>query len=704
MQHSSSCTRLAIIGFVALWGCTVCRADQVVDILQNGGAEQIVEDRPVAWYAANRPSSTLRMWLDTEHAHSGKACLAISNDSVYDRPTSNTWAQKVGFVPAGKTVRLGGFIRTEGAEAANICLQCWGPAEQRMIGYASTSVFRGTHEWTYAQAPEVVVPPGTSSMVVCAALTGKGRAFFDDLSLQIIGEPAAGDSDLDAKAKGRILRILPIVKDSLILAYMPSWSHGDVDNIAVANNGGGVRTLLAWQDPTPQEVSQSRLQFLLAMCVRDVRLRTDPGPVQMHEILEDWNEIIGWEKRPRFADEPVARFPLSPDKGWMIFDVTSIVRAWARTNQPHFGVVLRFAQESLDKDWSDCQFVSREGIGEWENRRPVLLVVDPNLPPALRPVATRPVQKPPVLAGDAFMEYIEYLASIPDIRVESVPGAKSVWFETQDKVGKAASDIKLSNNPADRKASEEQSQKAQIAAYEEFIQRYPLTPDGLQAMAMLGSAFARAQRYDDARRILNVAIGLGRNTDQLIMLRGYLAAVEEDAGNPDAAVAILRSLMSEPLPPSIDNRWFSVQFGIPTRLAMVLQRQGQYEQADKILAATADRAVRLAADHPEKKHPILSYALEAYMQRMGGMLEQAPDNIAAAERLAEQYRQLVPDYSSEAHAEQDRTWGLYGGPQGAAQLRQNTQVHQRMRAMKSAASQASKPASTMGTDKQPGDW
>lgn len=676
MQHPSSYARLAMMVAVACLACTLCRADQVVTILLNGGAEQTAQDKPVAWYAASRPAPTLRMWLDADHARTGKTCLATSNDSTYDKPTSNTWAQKIGFVPTGKTVRLGGFLRTDAAEAANICLQCWGPTGQRMIGYTSTPVFRGTHDWTYAQAPDLVVPPGSSSLVVCAALTGKGQAFFDDLSLQIIGEPTAADSDLDAQVKGRILRILPMVKDSLILAYLPSWNHGDVDNLAVANNNGGVRTLLTWQDPTPQETSQPGLRFLLAMYVRDTRLRADPGPIQMHDILADWNEIISWENQPRIADEPTARFPLGTDQGWRIFDVTSIVQTQARANQPHFGVALRFARENLDQDWSGCSFVSREGLGEWENRRPVLLVVDPSLSPASRPAASQPAPAPPILAGAAFMEYIEFLASIPDIRVESVPGAKEAWFQARDKVSKAFQPPSAGRSPM-----------AQIAAYEEFIQRYPLTPDGLQAMAMLGSEFARAQRYDDARRIVNTAVRLARNTDQLPLLQDYRAAIEVDAGNLDAAEAILRPLLSEPVPPSIDNRWFLVQFGIPTHLARVLQQKGQYEQADKLLAEIADRAIRQATDHPEKKHPILSYALQAYTQRLAGMLKQDPDNLAAAERLADQYQQLVPDYTGDPHLDPDPTWGSSAGPQGAAQLRREIRFHRQLLDAKAAASQ-----------------
>jgi hypothetical protein len=45
-----------------------------------------------------------------------------------------------------------------------------------------------------------------------------------------------------------------------------------------------------------------------------------------------------------------------------------------------FGVEFKFADENSavnKEDYCSFAFVSREGIGEWQNRKPVLLVVDP---------------------------------------------------------------------------------------------------------------------------------------------------------------------------------------------------------------------------------------------------------------------------------------------------------------------------------------
>ena len=54
---------------------------------------------------------------------------------------------------------------------------------------------------------------------------------------------------------GKLIERVPISKDCMVLAYLKEWSHGEVDNIAVANNDGGVRTLLAWK-PLPAKTTE----------------------------------------------------------------------------------------------------------------------------------------------------------------------------------------------------------------------------------------------------------------------------------------------------------------------------------------------------------------------------------------------------------------------------------------------------------------
>src|SRR5262249_40775831 len=101
------------------------------------------------------------------------------------------------------------------------------------------------------------------------------------------------------------------------------------------------------------------------------------GPIHAFELLERWNELNSWSIQPRYDPEPAATYKFEPGDGWKLFDITSLVRAQAKAGRGGHGILLRFLSEDFNgaNNWSGYQVVSREGAGEWANRRPVLLVV-----------------------------------------------------------------------------------------------------------------------------------------------------------------------------------------------------------------------------------------------------------------------------------------------------------------------------------------
>ena len=90
-------------------------------------------------------------------------------------------------------------------------------------------------------------------------------AWFDDLEVTSEEQPSddnptpgssddstsdsskASETDLTKKLPGKIIERVPIIKDCMVLAYLKEWQHGEVDNIGITHNDGGVRTLLAWK-------------------------------------------------------------------------------------------------------------------------------------------------------------------------------------------------------------------------------------------------------------------------------------------------------------------------------------------------------------------------------------------------------------------------------------------------------------------------
>jgi hypothetical protein len=70
------------------------------------------------------------------------------------------------------------------------------------------------------------------------------------LKRQPQSEPATVDPDLVKLAPGPIVRAIPVSKDCMVLAYLPDWNFGNVDNIGIGNNDGGVQTLIDWPQPS----------------------------------------------------------------------------------------------------------------------------------------------------------------------------------------------------------------------------------------------------------------------------------------------------------------------------------------------------------------------------------------------------------------------------------------------------------------------
>jgi hypothetical protein len=394
MRDFATITRLVLIAAVLLTAPGQVRAEQETNLLLNGGAEEGQGGRPSIWRAAQNPAEGLRMWQDTEHARTGRACLAIANTHQYERPVSNNWAQDLQSIPKGKLIRLTANIKTRNSENVNVCFQCWSAHEDKLLAFGSTPMLRGTNDWIALHSEEVLVPPETAAIIVRAALTGTGEAFFDDLDLSIVSTPMTtpADASLDAEVNGRIVRRLPITQDAMIISYIADSRFGTWDYTAVANNKSGVRMLLSFESPSAEEIAQPGLEFFLALFARKTTYSPPTGHVEVHEILNEWDErYCSWQEQPSFAPEPATRVEMLPSSNsWRIIDLTALIRQQARSGRRNFGVVLKFDEEDRSAEpkqtWSGYQFVSREGMPP---RRPVLLVVDPTKPPDSRPAESR---------------------------------------------------------------------------------------------------------------------------------------------------------------------------------------------------------------------------------------------------------------------------------------------------------------------------
>jgi hypothetical protein len=381
------------------------------ELLKNSSIEQSKGDLPADWYPCFVPGRGATFRRVTDRFYSPSASLFIECGRADEEPVSMNWAQRIERPLSGRTVRLTVRVRSEAAEAVNVCVQAWdgAAADSSLVGFASTPVLTGDNDWALLESRQLILPHSTRLVIVRAALTGKGKAWFDDIHL-IVDEPGGpgpearasfGTPSESAKeerpaaprlpdelaklVQGRIIRASSLAKDAAIIAYLPEWHHNRVDWFAICDGGfsgegalsqGGVRALLDWTAPSDEDIESPGRRFLLALYARRVPAQAT-GQVLIYPILEAWPENTSWRNQPGYADEPASTVRLDPKRGWKLFDVTDAVRSQTASPDKFHGVMLRFGNEDhVSSKSSTYEFASREAEGEWTSVRPLLLVVD----------------------------------------------------------------------------------------------------------------------------------------------------------------------------------------------------------------------------------------------------------------------------------------------------------------------------------------
>jgi RNA polymerase sigma factor (sigma-70 family) len=188
------------------------------------------------------------------------------------------------------------------------------------------------------------------------------------------------NADLVKLVAAPIVRTLPVSKDCMVLSYLPDWNFGNVDNLGIGNNDGGVRTLIDWPAIPIDEAASPDRRFLIALYSRKTISHPPASAICVFEITEEWPEQTSWKTKPKYETEPVTTCKFEQGDGWKIIDVTPLIRDRAKRGRKGHGVVLRFLIEDVSsgpvESFSDYKLVSREGVGEWADRRPLLLVVE----------------------------------------------------------------------------------------------------------------------------------------------------------------------------------------------------------------------------------------------------------------------------------------------------------------------------------------
>ena len=204
------------------------------NLLVNGGFERSWKDSPDDIYASRRTeidepthwfplryvftkNMETTFWDDTiAYSGSRSANLTVTELDPENPSLGRAWETKVdatGLV--GKRLTLRFYMRTEDITESSFAdgeLQCWeafndwrardpkGQGRRNMYLGVSSGAVRGTTDWT-EYCVSLVVPEGTAQVIIYLGLSGLGRCWFDDVTLQVddtcASEPAKVYSWLD---------------------------------------------------------------------------------------------------------------------------------------------------------------------------------------------------------------------------------------------------------------------------------------------------------------------------------------------------------------------------------------------------------------------------------------------------------------------------------------------------------------------------
>ncbi len=153
----------------------------------------------------------------------------------------------------GKHLRLSGLIRTELAESAWAAMwwRCDGESGPLAFDNMQARAPRGTTAWT-PYVIELEVPDETIDINFGCLVSGSGRAWFDDLRIELDGEAVADSDSLELGFDGPELRGFSLRADGY---------HAELSDEAAGRGGGSL--LISRVAPEPEAVSVSEVAALV---------------------------------------------------------------------------------------------------------------------------------------------------------------------------------------------------------------------------------------------------------------------------------------------------------------------------------------------------------------------------------------------------------------------------------------------------------
>ena len=156
------------------------------NLIPNYGFEVGTREQAWGWFAVGTGEGET-VYRDGKTARSGLASAAVNTNGATVRGAG--WLMRLDELPLEHVVVAEGYVKTEGLVGGaylKITLETREEGDDRpqALGWAYSDVKAGDNDWTFVGA-RVEVPPQATGVWLEAGLFGRGRAWFDDLSLVV---------------------------------------------------------------------------------------------------------------------------------------------------------------------------------------------------------------------------------------------------------------------------------------------------------------------------------------------------------------------------------------------------------------------------------------------------------------------------------------------------------------------------------------
>lgn len=156
------------------------------NLLSNYGFEVGTLEQIWGWEPGGRDQGAV-VYRDGRVSHTGMASAAVN---TRDFPVIDAgWVKLLGELPQGHDVVFKGYIKTEGLQGEaylSVLAEADGGEEEqaRVILRASSDDVDGDSDWTLSRL-RCYIPPEATGVWLVIGIYGRGRAWFDDLSLVV---------------------------------------------------------------------------------------------------------------------------------------------------------------------------------------------------------------------------------------------------------------------------------------------------------------------------------------------------------------------------------------------------------------------------------------------------------------------------------------------------------------------------------------